>query len=287
MKIEKLSDDFRFGSNASLLENRTVLFWGLNRANIKKTSLYKQFLDDGRNLSFSMDNKVLTVKNELLTQTHKDVVEALLILCDTSSTDAIHISHSSILTALQKNSKNVFWLDEILEELNNVNFRYFLKNENFDTVSATGFKILDNLSYDDVSGAIIFSFNASFLSLYAEGKVFDYAKYTPFIANLDHDISKQVVRWLLTYSNLQINIKNLLSIKLGLANVVTGSTINRYVVRLKKEDLSMFGIWVDGDNICIDRTKEIGFFDGVAVDKLRGTEKIKIKQSTLPFFDMN
>jgi len=283
----KITDDFRLTANASVLENRTVLFWGFNRANIKRTSLFQQFVENGKSLAFSVDDKVLIVKNELLTQTHKDVVEALLMLCGTSSTGSFCVSHSAILNVLQKNSKNVFWLDDILEELNNVNFRFFVKNDCSDVTSATGFKILDNLSYDVDSGAIIFSFNASFLALYEKSKVFNYSKYTPFIANLDHDISKQVVRWLLTYSNLQINIKHLLSVKLGFLNVVTSSTLNRYVLRLKEEDLSMFGIWVDGDNICIDRSNEVMFFDGVDADKLKGTKKIKIKQSTLSLFDTN
>ena len=278
------NNDFRMLSNSSELENRSFLFWGFDRANIKRTSLYKQFILNNKEISFFYGNKVLVIKNELLTQTHKDVLEALLVLCDISSDVEHCVSHSSILDVLQKNSKNVNWLDFILEELNNVNFRFFLKNDKGDNVKANGFKILDTLGIDDETGFICFSFSKSFLALYKQGKIFNYSKFTSFIANLDHDISKQVVRWLLTYDFLQINIKNLLTIKLGLLNVVNKSTLNKYIVRLKEEDLSMFNIWVDGDNICIDRSKEVAFFDGVSFDKLKGVEQVILKQSTLPFF---
>jgi len=176
MDIEKKHDDFRLSANSSLLENRTVLFWGFDRKNIKRTSLYKNFVSDDRSISFSLGNQVLVIKNEILTQTHKDVIEALLILCDTSSTAKIHISHSSILTYLQKSSKNVMWVYEIFEELHNVNFRFYTKDENNDTVAATGFRIIDTFSFDKDTGAIIFSFNANFLSLYSQGKVFNYSK---------------------------------------------------------------------------------------------------------------
>lgn len=286
MNDEKRNSEYRLQSNSSELENRSFLFWGFDRGNIKRTSLYKEFVKNNNELSFSDGDKVLVIKNELLSQTHKDVLEALFLLSDISSDKEHVVSHTSILDVLQKNSKNVVWLDFILEELNNVNFRFYIKNDNGDNQKANGFKILDTLGIDGDTGFIGFTFSKSFLALYEQGKVFNYSKYTPFIANLDHDISKQVVRWLLTYDNLQINIKNLLTINLGLLNVVNKSTLNKYIVRLKEEDLSMFGIWIDGDNICIDRTKEVSFFDGVSADKLKGVKKVVIKQSALPFFEL-
>lgn len=281
------NNDFRLSSNGSELENRSFMFWGFDRGNIKRTALYKEFLKNNKELAFSLGNKVFVIKNELLTQTHKDVLEALIMLCDISSDDEHIVSHSAILNVLDKNSKNVNWLDFILEELGNVNFRFYVKNEKGDNVKANGFKILDTIGIDDESDFIAFTFSRSFLALYEQGKVFNYSKYTPFIANLDHDISKQVVRYLLTYDNLRINIKTLLSSKLGLLNVVTPSTLNRYVLRLKEEDLSMFGIWIEGDNICISRSKEVGFFDGVGADKIKGVKQVVFKQSSLPLFDLD
>lgn len=278
--------DLRLLSNGSIFENRSVLFWGFNRNHIKKTSLYKKFHANDRSISFAKDNYVLVVKNELLTQSHKDVLEALLILRNVSSISSV-ISHYSILRLLQKNSRNVMWLYSILEELNNVNFRYYVKNPKTDGIMADGFRIISDLAFDEDSGQIILSLDKSFLALYANAKVFNYSHFTPLIANLKHDISKQVVRWLLTFDNLQINIKNLLSFKLGLVNVVTSRTINRYISFLKKEDLSMFGIFIEGDNICISRNKDISFFNGSAVGKIKGIRKVKLLQSSLPLFDLD
>jgi len=285
--IVATKNDFRLLSNSSELENRSFLFWGFDRGNIKRTSLYKQFILNNKELAFSFGDKVFIIKNELLTQTHKDVLEALIMLCDISSDNEHVISHSSILNALDKNSKNVFWLDGILEELGNVNFRFFLKNVKGDNIKANGFKILDTVGIDNESDFIKFSFSRNFLALYEQGKVFNYCKYTPFIANLDHDISKQVVRYLLTYDNLRINIKSLLTEKLGLLNVVSKSVIYKYISFLKEEDLTMFGIWVEGNNICISRSKEVGFFDGVSGSGVKGAERVVLKQSTLPFFDLS
>lgn len=285
---EKKNDtcDFRLTSSSSTVENRSFLFWGFNRANIKRTSLYKEFLANDRNLTFDMSDYSLQVKNELLTQTHKDVLEALLTFNTSFSTQDIAVSSSSVMSFLGKNSKNTSWLFDILEELNNVNIRYFKKNTSSDIIFADGFKILSSLSYDSDDN-IVFSFHDSFLSLYEKGKLLSYCKYTPFISNLDHDISKQVVRWLLTYDYLQINISNLLSNKLGLKNVVKKRSLYNYIALIKEEDLSMFGIWVEGDNICIDRSKVVNFFDGKDIGKFKGSEKVKIKQSTLPFFDLS
>jgi len=285
--IASEKEKFRLLSNSSEFENRSFLFWGFDRGNIKRTSLYKEFLKNKKELSFSYGNKVFVIKNELLTQTHKDVLEALMMLCNISSDVEHVVSHTAVLKVLGKNSKNVNWLDFILEELGNVNFRFFIKNEKGDNVKANGFKILDTVGIDSETNFIGFTFSRSFLALYEQGKVFNYSKYTPFIANLDHDISKQVVRYLLTYDNLQINIRKLLTIKLGLLNVVSRSVIYNYIAFLKEEDLTMFGIWVDGENICISRSKEVSFFDGVRVDKLKGTKEVVIKQSTLPFFNLD
>jgi hypothetical protein len=279
-------DDFRLLSNSSEFENRQLLFWGFDRKNIKKTSLYREFLANNKNLSFVVGDTTLQVKNELLTQTHKDVLEALLMFNSSFSSEKISVSNSSVMSFLDKNSKNVSWLFDILEELYNVNIRLFKENSSCDGTLADGFRILDTLTYDTKTGAIIFSFHSSFLAIYKNAKLFSYSKFTPFIANLDHDISKQVVRYLLTFDNLQIDIKKLLTVKLGLLNVVSARSLNNYVARIKEEDLSMYGIWVDGNNICIDRDKEVMFFDGVPVGDLEGLDKVKIKQSALPFFDL-
>lgn len=279
-------NDFRLLSNSSEFENRQLLFWGFDRKNIKKTSLYRDFLANNKNLSFIVGDTTLQVKNELLTQTHKDVLEALLMFNTSFSSEKISVSNSSIMSFLDKNSKNVSWLFDILEELFNVTIRLFKKNVSSDGTLADGFRILDTLAYDTKTGAVIFSFHSSFLTIYQNAKLFSYSKFTPFIANLDHNISKQVVRYLLTFDNLQIDIKKLLSVKLGLLNVVTPRSLDRYIKRIKEEDLSMFGIWVDGNNICIDRDKEVKFFDGVPIGDLEGLDKVKIKQSSLPFFDL-
>jgi len=284
MDVIKNKKNVRLLSNSTIFENTSFLFWGFDRASIKRTFLYKRFMKNNKELSFSRDNKVLVIKNELLTQTHKDVLEAIIILCDMSE-DEHTLSLYSVLSILNKKSRNLFWVYSIFEDMNNVNFRFFVKNENGDNVSANGFKILDTFGYDD--DYFSFTFSRSFLSLYSQSKVINYSEYTPLIANLNHDLSKQVVRYLLSYSHLQINLRKLLTVKLGLLNVVTKSTISKYISRLKEEDLSMFGIFFDGDNICINRNKEINFFNGSEVNTLKGMKKEIIEQSSLPFFDLD
>jgi len=269
---------------ASRFENRKVLFWGLSRNNIKLSSLYSRFVANDRRISFLKDNEIITFKNELLTQSHKDVLEALLLLRDVSSIRQT-VCYSDILNTLEKKSRNCVWIYEILEELDNVNFDF----SSADATEHNFFGIISNLCYDSKTGSVSFNWDVSFIAILNESDVFSYIKYTPLIANLKHDVSKQAVRWLLTFDNIQISLKKLIVSKLGFGNVVTPRSISRYLSYIKEEDLSMFGISIVNGVISINRSREdVSFFAGKDISLISDiVKKKKKKQLTLDLFDLN
>ena len=262
---------------SSVLENRLPLFWGLNRKSLKSTILYKTFIENGGCIRFKKDNYTLSIYNTLLTQTHKDVLEVLLCIRNDSLIQSFNMY--DIFKILDKNSKNVDWLESIIRDLTNTNIEItYDDNPNHFKI----FGIIDELEYERNREEAVVKWNNSFISMYDTGAVLSYSKYLGNISNLNHDITKQVVRWMLTFSNLKISLRSLLVDKLGFTNVVTVRSINRYIIKIKEENLSVFGITLSSDKdpiISISREKEnVHFFNGEPIQEIKGIKEFKVKK---------
>ncbi len=274
----------RTKSVSSVIENRIPLFWGLNRSSLKATTLYKSFEENGKEILIKKDNYTLKIKNNLLTQTHKDILEALLLMRKSAIKQSFNMY--DIFKILDKKSKNNYWLEDIIEELVNVKIHITYDNDNFVKM----FGILSNLEYERENGEAVVTWDDAFLAIYDESAILNYSKYINQISNLNHDITKQVVRWLLTYQHLQINLETLLVHKLGFANVVQRRAIYRYIKKIKDENLSIFGISISDDKkpiISISRDNEIGFFNGSPIQNIPKIKKKRKKKETLSLFDLD
>jgi len=282
--MDNKKEHIRIQSVSSVIENRMPLFWGFNRNSLKSTILYKSFKKNGNEVSIKKDNYILKIKNNLLTQTHKDILEALLYLRNGKAKQSFNMY--DIFKVLGKKSPNNDWLEEIIEELANVKIHITYDNNNFVQM----FGIIANLDYERTHGDAHVTWDDAFLSLYNHSAILNYSKYINQISNLNHDITKQVVRWLLSYSSLSIGLENLIVNKLGFANVVQRRAIYRYIEKIKNEDLAIFGIFVSDDKkpiISISRDKEINFFNGFYLDNISEIKKKKKQKLTNSLFDLD
>jgi len=274
----------RTQSVSSVVENRMPLFWGLNRKSLKATGLYKAFEANDREIVVRKDNYVLRIKNDLLTQTHKDILEALLLMRNGKMVQSFNMY--DIFKVLDKKTKNNYWLEDIIEELVNVKIHITYDNDNYVKM----FGILTNLEYERENGEAVITWDDAFLSIYDESAVLNYSKYINSISNLKHDITKQVVRWLLSYPALQIDLKKLVVNKLGFGNIVKSRSIYNYIQNIKNEDLSMFGITISDDQkpiISIVRPNDIGFYNGAPIQDITSIKrKRKRPSNVLPLFEL-
>jgi hypothetical protein len=284
--MDNKKEHIRTETVSSIIENRMPLFWGLNRKSLKSTSLYKEFFANGGNITIKKDDYTLCIRNKLLTQTHKDILEVLLCMRDNKLVQSFNMY--DIYKVLDKKSKNVDWLEEIIIELSDINIEISYDS---DPNHVKVFGIINELEYERTRGEAIVFWNESFISIYDTGAVLSYSKYLIDIANLNHDITKQVVRWMLTFPNLQIDLRNLMVDKLGLAHVVKSRSIYNYIKKIKEEDLSIFGIVVSDDKnpiISISRVKsEVQFYNGDSIQEIERIKKKKKKLRTSSLFDLD
>ncbi|MHB1680715.1 MAG: hypothetical protein ACYCTB_09475 [bacterium] len=263
VSIEELFND-GFINNANLM--RLNVFLPFNK--IKNTNIYKEFLkNDSRILIKSKDFSV-EIRNRLLTQIHRDVVDILIDLRrakaakkkNNNFTLVITFSKYEILKRLgyKKLGKQSYkWLDKTLEELTDVKFTVSIKAEGWTTAG-----MLEKVQYSKKQKKYMAVFTTDFIRYIDKfDNIFvNYSYFLDDIIKIKSPETKAFIRYVISNEFKRDKFKNILN-ELGINIISVGL---RQYQKIKKEIksytdiLNKIGIKInDDDNVLYAKHQKI------------------------------
>jgi len=250
--IEKLFND-GFINNANLM--RLNVFLPFNK--IKNTNIYKEFLKNDSRILIKSKNFSVEIRNRLLTQIHRDVLDILIDLRRSQAvinkndnfTLVITFSKYEILKRLgyKKIGKQTYkWLNKILEELTDVKFTISIKAEGWTT---TG--ILEKVQYSKKQKKYMAVFTTDFIRYIDKfDSIFvNYSYFLDDIIKIKSAETKSFIRHIISNEFKRDKFKNILN-ELGINTISVGL---RQYQKIKKEIksyadiLNKIGIEINGD----------------------------------------
>ncbi len=136
-------------SHAGVNELRTGIFAPFLKVS-GNSSIYNEFKKNGFKREIITSWGKATIKNKILTQIHRDIIDTLFIknikieqIIDTQGeyTFYIYFKRSDILKHLDKKKENTNWLDKMLEDIKNALIT--IENEKF----VSSFNIINEINY--------------------------------------------------------------------------------------------------------------------------------------------
>ena len=257
---------------ATVIENTTAIFLPFKR--LDKTNIYKRFLENNQILEITNDENVrVEIRDRLLGQSHKDVLEALLtcpkIFLRKTKQFKIVTTAYELTKKLKRNRGKKQWIIQQLKEIAGTNINIHFKNRKGEKIDIL-FGFIDSIFVMDNTKLIII-FSKAYTYFLANTELLDYSKYVENIVNLDRfcrnlkkklnlkhginsDFLKAVVRYMLTHKgdNSQIRISNFLK-KLNYKNLASTEQMRDCITDLQREEVKKyfednFGITLKFDN---------------------------------------
>lgn len=259
-------------ASSSIIENTISIFLPFKRLDL--TTVNTIFKNNDNKLV--IDNHLfesVEIRNRLLGQHHKDILEVLMtqkkIFEEDTMEFRIETTSYKILDLMNKSAGNKKWLLEKIIELKDCNINIIYKNSsgenvNFSFAFISSYKIVDE-------NKITIYFTKEYTYFLLKHKLLDYSNYIPLILELDKKMQnirsqlklkkpinsnfiKSMVRYVITNNgkNSQISIDNFIN-KLKLDKLMTEEELKDCVTDLKREEVikilkNDFGIYLTNNN---------------------------------------
>lgn len=255
------------GAITSILENRLPVFLPIQK--LHQSRIEKIFSKNKNVVCFDTEFGRLEMRNRLVTQNHKMYLEAMLSyrkqkLLDGSFSVKFRI-HDLLKTKLmKKNPTDYATFKKYFKELKDIHLVFLLENG-----QELGFGFIDDYRIDNNTGEYEVKFTRMLSSVWENENLISYKEVLPHLSQVNVPIVTSVIRYMATFGNSQISVKNLAK-KLGLNQVFSRSALfeklndirNSFNPDFEGNELSVyekFGISYDKnfDNILISRNEEI------------------------------
>jgi len=265
-------------------EVRTSIYAPVSKVSAN-SALYKNFVNNGRRreieCNFS-DISGIEISGELLTQTHKDIVDAILatndkILVNNEGDFVAHISMYKVLKYISNSTNNYKWLDDKISEIKRSVIT--LKPKNGNKKDRIEFNIFDTLYYDDDKKMYGVILNKRFVKWFIGTLTMDYRKHLKDIAVLSgkgNGFIKAVIRFFISQD---MNSRN------GKAYVISLDTLLEKVDQPRENDRQrksavgyINAFKVDLEKYCIEYDKKTKTFFYHGADNLYFTGPLKALQ---------
>jgi len=246
---------------STVLENSISIFLPLKR--IDKSAIYKKFIENGNSLTIIHPVfEKIEIRNRLLGQIHKDILEVLLtsVKIHNKDTKSFSICASSyyILKRLGLPTGNKAWLEKKIREIADCRLIIDFK----DTNKTFNFGFISSILEEKLKGSRGYTirFSPEYTHFLAKSELLDYSNYVNDILTLKSPLVKAIVRYMLINNgnNSQIKISNLLE-KLQTNKIMSSIEIKRDLKLLRNpETLSelseKFGITLSGSETLVFNT---------------------------------
>jgi len=270
-------------STNSVSQMRSSVF--LPYSIIENTNIYKAFVKNkNKGLFFQNTEFKLNIRNRLLGQSHRDILDVVFSLGLLKMTNNgqyyAEFTLYFILKQLGKShcGKNHDWLKEKIQDL--VDVVISLERLSDSTNSWTDIHILDKAAYSDRQQKFIIAFNSDYINSFQNDIVINYNKYLPNILAIKNDTIKAFIRYIIPndFKNAQLDfILNELDIS---EQTMSKRQFNRIKKKIKDYDFSEFNFNISHTEQILYRKKSDIIFWTVATElkKVSATQAV-ISQS--------
>ncbi len=195
----------------SLLENYLPIFLPYER--LKSNNLiFKEFEKNGQILKRKTKYGELEIRNRLLTQVHKDILESILlnkkIAIKSEDCFAIEVQSAYHLLKILGKTYKQDYLIERIKEIQDMTI-YTKYNTNQGEIQES-FKIISQIKIEEAlkgkAKKIKIKFTKEFSAFYTDNSLADYREKIKLIAHLPTAFLKSIARYMLLHKSHQINI---------------------------------------------------------------------------------
>jgi len=267
-------------ATSTVLENSVSIFLPMTR--IDKSNIYKKFIANNQVLEIENDLLVrVEIRDRLLGQSHKDLLEVLLTLprvySKTTEQFRVETTAYELTKKLKRNLGKKQWVIEKLKELSGSTINLYFDNYEKKEVDMWFNFIESGIVVD--GNKITINFTQTYTLLMLNNSLLDYSEYIDDIMGMTEQMEriqkelglkrginsefiKAVVRYVLTNKgkNSRIQINNLVK-KLDLKKIMGEKELSRSLTDLRREPVidylkSTFGIFLEKENTTINFNKE-------------------------------
>lgn len=248
---------------SSIFENRLPIFLPMKK--LQQSRLEKIFKKNNNAVIFNTSYGKVEARARLITQAHKTYMEAMLSYQKQMLTDGSFYVEFKIYDLLSKKLKKTNPTDyetfkKYLKELKDFNVVIYTKSN-----QEIGFSFIDDWAVDNETGMLQVKFTRLFSKIWLNETLLSYKKESTLLNQIDDYIVQSVIRYMITYDELQISLKNL-SKKLNYDTIYSKSELYRKLNDIREsfnkenheQTYKKYGIRYDKefDNIIICRSDE-------------------------------
>lgn len=185
-------------STSTVAELRVAMWAPIEKIS-EKSVTYKDFVENKNIRKIKTSWGELEIRNRLLTQTHKDIFDAILTVAKETKVlkngkIALYFTPYEILEFLGKSTTHYTWLLEKIKEIADAKINY--KNNNGDQYL---FNILSTVAFSEKRGLYGVTIDEDYMRFFANSLTLDYSKYVKDIALIDDALIKAIIKFFLTH----------------------------------------------------------------------------------------
>ena len=261
--VDKEIDKRLNNAIASVFENRLPVFLPIRKLRQAKITII--FEKNNNEISFATNYGVIKVRNRIITQNHKNYLEAMLMYKKKMLVDESFYTEFTVYDLLanklhKKNPTDYKTFKKYLKELKDIHITIEIKDK--DKNIEIGFGLVDDYMIDNNTGKYKVKFSRILSKIWQNEHLIKYKTSNILVDKIDIPIVQYVVRYLITYNNLKIKLDKLFE-KLNLNKVFSKRDVYNKIQEVKesfrkyKEYYEELGILFDEETelISIDATK--------------------------------
>ena len=249
-KEEQLFRDKKFFlTNASVSELRTGVFAPYLKVS-GNSSVFKDFKKNGFKREIEAPWGKAVVKNRILTQIHRDIMDALFIknvkmkqVIDDQGDYFFYIffKRGDILKYMEKKQENSVWLNKMIDDIKSAS----ISIENNEFIST--FNIINEVIYSKEHEAFRIELSKSYCKYFIQDLTINYKNEFQKLVSVNDGLIKAIIRYFWTQNKMQINIFKLLK-HLGYADGSRNAQTALNTIYEYKDYLEQCGILLDYKN---------------------------------------
>jgi hypothetical protein len=228
-KINKKLDNIQ-KAVSTVFENRLQIFLPLR--NVARTKIFQDFKKNNNIMEIKTDWGNVEIRNRLLTQQHKDVLEMLLserkIFSIAEKKMIVTINRYNFLKKLGKKPANYYvWLKKILLEI--ADMMVVAKIEEEDTIYQYTYRIIDKIEIKENKKIkeLKIKFTEDYTRILLSSNLVNYKKYLSDLTTLKSYFLKSLIRYMLTNRSHKIFFETYIE-KTGLKKIVSTEEIKKF-----------------------------------------------------------
>lgn len=196
--------------NATVNELRTGIFAPIEKISTNSIT-YKNFIDNKRARSIETNWGEVIIKGNILTQTHRDLLDCILSVSDqpmplNDGRVAYYFKIADVMKVYDSKSSNYEWIKQKLDEIQTTAIQFKQK----DSKSYVSFNILDKSGFSENQDSFGIVFTKSYRDYIENNLTVDYRQELPKLLKVDSALLKAIVRFFWTHKHCNISILQLL-----------------------------------------------------------------------------